>query len=130
MRTLFSILFVVIGFTSSPIIAYAADNQPASAISISIGGIGPGVDSRALARVNQLIADGIKQDLFDRFIIFGRGHEGGYSGCVQINPRAADKKVLLLEKRLLAIQPNPNTTAYAVELISVCQQQGNEIENP
>jgi len=122
MRTLFSILLstgIALGFHTAS--ANAVESEPATALAISIGGIGPAVDSRALARVNQLIADGIRQDLFDRFIIHGRGHEGGYSGCLQINANASAKKIDLLEKRLQAIRANPATTAYSVERIPVCE---------
>ena len=93
---------------------------PPVALNVSINGIGPPIDPKAYARVMQVVSNGVKLHVLDRFVVHGRPLEGGFFGCVAFNPGASATDVLALENRLLAIRPNLRTAAYSVGRTASC----------
>lgn len=98
-----------------------ADANQTRALSIDIGGIGPGVDQKAYRQVRKLIGSGIAQGTFDKFVIHGYGKEGGFSACVQAGRFSDEKDFQRLAKTLKAVRYNKNTTAYQVTESTACQ---------
>lgn len=99
-----------------------AQSQPvaATAANVSIGGIGPGVDTKAFNKVKLLIADAVYKGTIDYFDVQGYGKEGGFQACVEKGRFAAAGSFETLLKSLKAIKPNPSTTAYQVEAAVQC----------
>lgn len=92
----------------------------ASALEITIGGIGPGVDARAFKQVKLLIAEGVYSDTVAYFDVSGYGKEGGFSACIEKGTFAADGSFDKLARALKAIKPDPRTTAYSVTPVARC----------
>jgi hypothetical protein len=66
--------------------AFSATEPPAEdrhAIEISIGGNGSGVDMAAYRKLRSLIGNAVGNGVIDKFVIYGYGREGGFSGCVE-----------------------------------------------
>lgn len=102
--------------------AFAATliKAPATALEVSIGGIGPGVDANAFRKVKLLISDAVYKGTIDYFDVHGYGKEGGYSACMEKGRFAAAGSFETLIKNLKAIKPNPSTTAYSVDEVTLC----------
>ncbi|MEY4764579.1 MAG: hypothetical protein RI907_1252 [Pseudomonadota bacterium] len=83
-------------------------------IDVSIGGIGPGVDAKAFARVKLAIGLAVADGTLSYFGVSGYGKEGGFSACVEKGRFAADGSFERLIKTLKAIRPNPATSFYSV----------------
>ncbi len=100
----------------------AAAQTPTSptAIELSIGGIGPGVDATAFKRVKLLISDAVFKGTIDYFDVYGYGKEGGFSACMEKGRFAADGNFEVFLKALRAIKPNRSTTAYSVNEVTLC----------
>lgn len=93
---------------------------PSTAVEISIGGIGPGVDATAFKKVKWVIADALYRGTIDYFDVYGYGKEGGFSACVEQGTFAAAGSFDKFVKVLRAIKPNPTTTAYSVSDVVQC----------
>ncbi len=86
---------------------------PTSA-TVSIGGIGPGVDARAFARVKLTIGLAVADGTLSYFNVDGWGKEGGFSACIEKSRFAADGSFERVLKALRAIRPDPSTSFYSV----------------
>jgi len=99
-----------------------------NAAEISINGIGPAVDEDAYRRVRKAIGKAVADNVISRFIVYGYGVEGGFSGCVQegrfVQPNAFSDFI----KKLRAINADPNTTAYSVTAVEKCETSSPEID--
>jgi hypothetical protein len=93
---------------------------PVTAVEVSIGGIGPGVDATAFRKVRLLISDAMFKGTIDYFDVYGYGKEGGFSACMEKGRFAAAGSFELFLKALKAIRPNPATTAYSVDGVTLC----------
>lgn len=93
---------------------------PVTAVEVSIGGIGPGVDATAFRKVRLLISDAMFKGTIDYFDVYGYGKEGGFSACMEKGRFAAAGSFELFLKALKAIKPNPATTAYSVDGVTLC----------
>ena len=91
-----------------------------TAVEVSIGGIGPGVDAKAFTKVRLLIADAVFRGTIDYFDVYGYGKEGGFSSCMEKGRFAATGSFEAFVKALKAIKPNPSTTAYSVDTVEAC----------
>lgn len=91
-----------------------------TALEISIGGIGPGVDAKAFTKVKLLVADALFRGTIDYFDVYGYGKEGGYSACVEKGRFAAAGSFEAFIKGLKSIKPNPSTTAYNINTVEAC----------
>lgn len=91
-----------------------------SAVEITIGGIGPGVDARAFKQVKLLIGEGVYSDTVAYFDVSGYGKEGGFSACIEKGTFAAAGSFDKLVRALKAIKPDPRTTAYNVTPVARC----------
>jgi hypothetical protein len=91
-----------------------------TAVEISIGGIGPGVDATAFKKVKLLISDAIYRGTVDYFDVYGYGKEGGFSACAEKGRFAEVGSFERFVKALRAIKPNPSTTAYNVSGVALC----------
>jgi hypothetical protein len=100
--------------------ASAASPRPLAALEISIGGIGPGVDAKAYAKVRMLIAEALYTNTISYFDVYGYGKEGGYSACIEKAQFAAEGSFERLTRTLKAIRVNPNTSFYNVEPVAHC----------
>jgi hypothetical protein len=119
MKTHVTATFSLIGllaFSAAPVLA----QTPVSAIEISIGGIGPGVDATAFKKVKLLIADAVYRGNVDYFDVYGYGKEGGFSACVEAGRWPETGGFEKFVKALKAIKPNPATTAYSVTAVAQC----------
>jgi hypothetical protein len=56
------------------------------AIEININGIGPAVDRMAYKKLRKTIGDAVTNEVIDKFVIYGYGKEGGFSGCIEGRP--------------------------------------------
>ncbi len=101
--------------------AHAAMAAPApTAVEVSIGGIGPGVDAKAFTKVKLLVADALYRGTIDYFDVYGYGKEGGYSACMEKGRFAAAGSFEAFLKGLRSIKPNPSTTAYNINTVEAC----------
>jgi hypothetical protein len=91
-----------------------------NAAEVSIGGIGPGVDAKAFAKVRMLIAGGVYDSTVAYFDVSGYGKEGGFSACIEkgrlTQPGAFEKLV----KTLKLVRVDKSTTAYNVTPVDHC----------
>jgi len=95
----------------------------ARALEISIFGIGPAVDSQALKAVRQTLGTAVSKGVIDTYTTYGYGIEGGSSSCIQLSPDEDSRSLVQLERQLLQIQPNRQTTAYEVKRVAACRQK-------
>lgn len=117
-----AILSIAVFFLSNLAQAPALTQTP-RALEISIFGIGPAVDSEAVRSVRRVIGRAVSRGVVDTYITYGYGREGGSTSCIQLSPFEDNSSLLQLERELLQIRPNPNTTSYNVEAVAACSQQ-------
>jgi hypothetical protein len=103
------------------VIASIADAQEQNAIYIDIWGIGPAVDAKAFKQVRHVIGTEITKGNLAMFVVYGYGFEGGFGACIELSPFAAEGVLKDILARLKAIEPNPETTAYAVQAALECE---------
>lgn len=92
------------------------------AVEISIGGTGYAMDKNSYKKVRKAIGDAVTNDVIDKFVIYGYGKEGGFSGCVEARnlgdaPSRAFEKFV---KQLSTIKPPKKTTFYSINRIETC----------
>jgi heat shock protein HslJ len=95
------------------------------ALEISIFGIGPAVDAKAVEAVRSVIGEAVAEGVVDTFITYGYGIEGGSSSCIQLSRFQDPKQLRPLKNELLQIKPNPKTTSYNVKAVAACAQQSS-----
>ena len=103
------------------------------AIEININGIGPAVDRMAYKKLRKTIGDAVTNEVIDKFVIYGYGKEGGFSGCIEGRPLLTvepSKNFEKLVKQLTAIKPNRKTTAYSINRVKTCPALVAEVEKP
>ena len=103
------------------------------AIEININGIGPAVDRMAYKKLRKTIGDAVTNEVIDKFVIYGYGKEGGFSGCIEDRPLLTvepSKNFEKLVKQLTAIKPNRKTTAYSISRVKTCPALVAEVEKP
>jgi hypothetical protein len=98
-----------------------------TAVEVSIGGIGPGVDAAAFKKVKLLISDALFKGTIDYFDVYGYGKEGGFSSCMERGRFAAEGSFENFLKALRAIKPNRSTTAYSVNEVTLCTYPTNTL---
>lgn len=108
---------VSIGITTA---AHAQKPLPVAALEVNIGGIGPGVDARAFAKVRLLISEAVFNHTVSYFNVAGYGKEGGFSACIEKGPRAAEGSFERLTRALQAIRVDRSTSFYGVEPVARC----------
>lgn len=91
------------------------------ALRLSMFGIGPAVDGIAFAAMKRLIADLIADGSLKTYRQLGTGIEGGESACIELSDFTR-VELADVERRFLAIRPDANTTSYAVERATNCQE--------
>lgn len=99
------------------------------ALEISIFGIGPAVDAKAVEAVRSVIAEAVAEGVVDTYITYGYGIEGGSSSCIQLSRFQDPKQLRSLESKLLQIKPNPQTTSYSVKAVTACAPQPSNSAN-
>ncbi len=110
-------LLFLLAMFSIPLSVFA-DNR---AVEVSIAGVGPGVDNAAYQTVRQLLGYAVAKGIVDKFIVSAYGIEGGFSACAEAAaPHGQVKNIDPLIRRLRAIHPNPETTAYSVNPVASC----------
>ncbi len=117
------VLLTITAFVLSSLAPIPTLAQPRSAIQVSIFGIGPGVDFKAVKAVRSVIGTAVKKGVVDTYITYGYGIEGGMSSCVQLSPFQNSSEIFQLKNELLRIKPDPNTTSYNVKVVPSCNQQ-------
>ncbi len=90
------------------------------AVEININGIGPPVDNAAFQTVRQVIGHAVAQGIIDKFFVYAYGIEGGFSACAQAAPHVRVKQLRAFVRSLRSICPDPQTTAYSVNLTQSC----------
>jgi hypothetical protein len=100
--------------------AQAALPPEVSAIQVSIGGIGPGVDQTAFKKVKLLIGDAVYRGTIDYFDVSGYGKEGGFSACMEKGTFAATGGFEALIKALKAVRVDTRTSFYSVDTAERC----------
>lgn len=118
----YAILSITVLFLSNLVQAPAFTQTP-RALEISIFGIGPAVDSEAVRAVRRIIGRAVARGVIDTYITYGYGIEGGTASCIQLSRFEDSSSLPQLERELLQIQPNPNTTSYNVKAVAACSQQ-------
>jgi hypothetical protein len=98
-----------------------------TAVEVSIGGIGPGVDATAFKKVKLLISDALLKGTIDYFDVYGYGKEGGFSSCMEKGRFAVEGSFDNFLKALRAIKPNRTTTAYSVNEVTLCTYPTNTL---
>jgi len=93
------------------------------ALEVSIFGIGPAVDKRAVEAVRSVIGKAVTEGVVDTYLTYGYGIEGGSSSCIQLSRFQDPKQLFQLRRQLLQIQPNPETTSYNIKAVAACSQQ-------
>jgi heat shock protein HslJ len=93
------------------------------ALTIRIFGMGSAVDSQAVKAVRDVIGTAVTKGVIDTYVTYGYGIEGGSSFCIQLSPYEDATSLVQLERKLLQIQPNRETTAYEVKRVAACGQQ-------
>ncbi len=88
------------------------------ALEISIGGIGPAADPQAVKAVRAIIGRAVTEGVIDTYITYGYGIEGGTSSCIQLSCDQDSQQLRQLQRKLLRIRPNPETTAYDVKAVT------------
>ncbi len=95
-------------------------NEDRKAVEISIGSNGVEFDVAAYGELRKKIATAVANNVIDKFTIYGYGIEGGFSGCVEVNPTLTSSKAMeILVKQLNTIKPKSGTT-YSVNPIESC----------
>lgn len=92
------------------------------AVEISIFGIGPPVDTRAVSKVRRTVGASIATGVTDTYFVRGYGIEGGFSACAQKSPFASQTDFAAFVDRLRGITPDPTTTSYSVEPTVSCDK--------
>lgn len=116
-----AILSIVVFFLSNLAQTPSVAQAP-RALEISIFGIGPPVDAQALRAVRRIIGRAVARGVIDTYITYGYGIEGGTASCIQLSPYEDSKSLSELERELLQIQPNRETTSYNVVTVAACSQ--------
>lgn len=110
----YSFMFLLILFITKP--AFAQNN----AVEVSISGIGPPVDAAAYETVRQVIGHAVADGVIDKFVVYGYGVEGGFSGCIEAAPQGQEENLDAVIRQLNTINPDPQTTAYSVVPTESC----------
>jgi len=102
------------------------------AVEMSIGGTGYAMDRASYKRVRKAIGDAVTNDVIDKFVIYGYGKEGGFSGCVEArnlgeSPSKAFEKFV---KQLNAIKPPKKTTFYSINRLETCPSLTPQANKP
>ncbi len=105
--------------TALPGSAQTADTA-ITAAEVSIGGIGPGVDAKAFAKVRLLIAGGVYDSTVAYFDVSGYGKEGGFSACIEKGRLTQPGAFESLVKALKQVRVDKTTTAYNVTPVAQC----------
>lgn len=100
--------------------AHAQKPSPSAALEINIGGIGPGVDAKAYAKVKLLIAEAVFSNTVSYFNVAGYGKEGGFSACIEQGRLAPEGSFERLTRALKAIRVDRSTSFYGVEAVTRC----------
>jgi hypothetical protein len=93
------------------------------AFEVSITGIGPAVDIAAFDTVRQVIGHAVASGVIEKFIVLGRGVEGGFSACAEAAPTGQVENLNAVINQLNTIRPNPQTTAYSVTPVQGCNNE-------
>jgi hypothetical protein len=93
------------------------------AFEVSITGIGPAVDVAAFDTVRQVIGHAVANGVIEKFIVLGRGVEGGFSACAEAAPVGQVDNLNAVINQLNTIRPNPQTTAYSVTPVEGCNNE-------
>jgi hypothetical protein len=110
--------------------AFSAPNKENyHAVEISIGHGNTEANS-AFNKLRTLIANAVKTNVADKFIVYGYNLQGGFSGCVEAKqenatPKAFEKFV----KQLSAIRPEAGTT-YSLYQIKNCLALADSTKKP
>lgn len=96
------------------------DDGQMLAMEIQMTGNGPPVDGRAYAELLTYVASLLADGRLDRYIVLGRGIEGGQYFCIQprYSPRLTAQTVM---ERLDRIRPDVKTTTYSKRLVRECR---------
>ena len=102
------------------------------AVEISVGGTGYAMDRASYKRVRKAIGEAVTNDVIDKFVIYGYGKEGGFSGCVEArhlgeSPTKAFEKFV---KQLNAIRVPKKTTFYSVNRLETCPPLTPQVSKP
>lgn len=90
----------------------AAKTNPIG-VEVSIGSIGGEFDVTAYKALRKAIGENVKNEILDKFLIYGYGIEGGFSGCVEAAPgMAISSRFSKFLTKLAAIKPKTGTTFY------------------
>ncbi len=109
-----SLLSLLIASVITATGAYAENR----AVEININGIGPAVDAAAFDTVKQVIGGAVANGVIEKFIVNGRGIEGGFSACAEASSRSPE--FVSFVKQLRTIKANPLTTAYSINTVESC----------
>lgn len=112
----------ITAFFLSNLVQLPAIAQTPRALEISIFGIGPAVDAEALSAVRRVIGNAVSRGIVDTYITYGYGIEGGSASCIQLSRFEDSNSLAQLERELLRIQPNRETTSYEVKAVVACRQ--------
>jgi len=93
---------------------------PQRALEVSIFGIGPGVDAKALRAVRSVIGKAVAEGVVNTYITYGYGIEGGMASCIQLSRYQNSEKLTQLRRELLQIMPDRSTTSYVVKVVTAC----------
>ena len=101
------------------------------AVEISIGGIGNGIDAGAYGKLRKVIGDAVTNSIVDKWVVYGYGSEGGFSGCIEDRPATVlpSKAFENTVKQLNNIHPKSGTT-YSVQRIKSCLALPAVIKKP
>jgi hypothetical protein len=114
----YSFILLPAVFMTAPAVA---ENQPEHrAFEVSISGIGPAVDAAAYATVRQVIGHAVADGVIDKFVVYGYGVEGGFSACAEAPIYVQAESLKEVVRQLHTISPNPQTTAYSLQLVKSC----------
>lgn len=116
-------LLAIAAFFLSSLAPASTLAQSQGALAVSIGGIGPAVDFKAVKAVRSVIGKAVANGVVDTYITYGYGIEGGTSSCIQLSPFQNSRKLFQLKSELLQIKPNRETTAYNVSVVAACPQR-------
>lgn len=123
-------------------IAFANENEIATssiakvetrrAVEISIGGTGYAMDKNSYKKVRKAIGDAVTNDVIDKFVIYGYGKEGGFSGCVEARHlgEAPTNTFEKFVKQLSTIKPPKKTTFYSINRVETCPPLTPQINKP
>lgn len=105
-----------------PLSALAIDEPPRGAVRFFLGGSEASSDQKAFQKARIVIAQGITENVIDKYLLSEPSNTGGIEGCVQASRTATGIQFQRFVSKLASIKYDTKVTAFYIESKLKCAE--------